>query len=289
MLADTTDDTADEEDEAIEVPSEGTYVWRTDEDGVLWSTNNWQGSIEASEWVEGVDNAQDLYIRNLFAQNITASGTITGNGLVINGNANIESGTIGKFNIGDGIQYDATNGTTRTQVAVASSGISTTVTGQGSTNIIGGITETDVMKASTYYGNGEKLVKRQFNKSASSVTISSNSWQKVLTVKDMQAGYYTGWVACKFAKSTSKSLRVALTFANISPTGTEDIADGVANTLYVDNIRLAVSFALTSTKPVYVWARQTRGSDLAVTPSYSFIYFSQTPTSSEAADTEVVG
>lgn len=290
MLADTTDDTTDEdEDETIEVPAEGTYVWRTDEDGVLWSTNNWQGSIEASEWVEGVDNAQDLYIRNLFAQNITASGTITGNGLVINGNANIESGTIGKFNIGDGIQYDVTNGTTRTQVAVASSGISTTVTGQGSTNIIGGITETDVMKASTYYGNGVKLVKRRFNKSLSSVTISSNPWQKVFTLNNMVAGYYTGWVACKFAKSTSKSLGVALTFADVSPTGTEDIADGVANTLYVDNIRLAVSFALTSTKPVYVWARQTSGSDLVVTPSYSFIYFSQTPTSSEAADTEVVG
>ncbi len=270
MLADTTDDEItidtedtieaadndtedEEEEEVIEVPAEGTSVWRVDEDGTVWCTSDWQGDIESSTWTSGVDAASDLYVKNLFAKTITASGEI-------------------KYQSDDG-----------TAITVINSGGIATKSGNKDIYIQNGLVEANAVRASEFYGVGGKLVQLIHNSTTTTASVTSNSWNKVLTTDTLSPGYYTGSVCCTFAKSSAKSLRVGVTATSSSPTSSDFIQDGVANTLCTDCINLPVTFAITTARPMYIWARQTSGANLDVTVTYNLTYITQTPTIGEVA------
>ncbi len=250
----TVADTDDEE--VVEVPADGTAVWRMDEDGTVLCTDNWQGSVEESTWTSGVDAASDLYVRNLFAKTITASGEI---------------------------KYQSEDGTAIT--SISSSGIASKSTGGGGdVYIMNGMVEATSVRASQFCGVGGNLIQYIHASVPVTKSVPTGTWTTVLTTKSLSKGYYTGSVACTFPMSTSKGLRVAVTTTASSPTSTDFVQDGVASTLQADHINLPVTFAFTSDKTLYIWAYQSSGNTLAVTADYDLLYIAQTPTSKEVAN-----
>lgn len=262
MLADvietTSNDTATiadtEDEEVIEVPAIGTSVWRTDEDGMIWCTSDWQGDVDRSTWTSGVDAASDLYVKNLFAKTITASGEI---------------------------KYQSEDGTA---ITVVNSGGIATKSGNKDIYIQSGMVESPAVRASEFYGTSGKLVQLIHSVAPVTKSAANATWTKILATASLSPGYYTGSVCCTFPMSSSKGLRVAVTAADSSPSSTDFIQDSVASTLQADHITLPVTFAITTARPMYIWARQTSGAAMNVTAEYDLLYIAQTPTSEEVAN-----
>lgn len=262
MLADvietTSNDTATiadtEDEEVIEVPAIGTSVWRTDEDGMIWCTSDWQGDVDSSTWTSGVDAASDLYVKNLFAKTITASGEI---------------------------KYQSEDGTA---ITVVNSGGIATKSGNKDIYIQGGLVESPAVRASEFYGTSGKLVQLIHSVAPVTKSAANATWTKILATASLSPGYYTGSVCCTFPMSSSKGLRVAVTATDSSPSSTDFVQDSVASTLQADHITLPVTFAITTARPMYIWAKQTSGAAMNVTAEYDLLYIAQTPTSEEVAN-----
>ena len=262
------DDEPTEDDDSYDEPAEGSTVWRLDEDGTILSTDNWQGSTADTDWKSGVENANDLYVKNLFAKNILASGEIR-----YESDDATTVTILNKNGISAKTGVDTTTGSATTMVAISSGGATFSLDGgKHSTYIMGSHIECESLRSGTYYDVASYIGLNTAD--ASATTVKTDTWTRIATIS-LKPGYYTGAVYGGFAQTSSgTTLRLAFSTATSITQSTLDKSRALyvtANGTTGDRVGLPVSFQVGSTTTYYIYARHNASTSVAVTPTYGFL------------------
>lgn len=258
-----TDEESDEptaDDNSYNQPATGSTVWRLGEDGTIMSTDSWRGSVDNTSWKGGVENANDLYIKNLFAKNILANGEIRyesdgGETVTVLDSNGISAKTLGGTNI----------------VRVNGGEITCSIDGgKHNTYIMGANIECESLHTNTLYGVASYIGIDVADSATTSVA--NNTWVKVATIS-LSPGFYTGAVYGGFAVNTGDYIGLAFTSSSTVSTSDDRVSYTVPNGKVQDRVVLPISFQVEGDRAVkyYIYARQTSGKALDVTPSYGFL------------------